>query len=298
LHFLLERLLKGYKNSDPAPKGQKALTPSILCEMSKVNFTPEDVATHECLRGAFFFAMRSCEYLKVEGTERRTKLLRVRNLRFFKGRRLLPYNSLLLHMADCVTVNFEFQKRDDRDEDVTQHRSDDPILCPVRVWATVVRRILAIDGATTECTLNTYANSAGKLCQLSSKTVLAKLRAVVQCMGKDRLGYGPEEIGTHSIRSGAAMAMYLAGVPVYTIMLLGRWSSDAFLRYIRRQVQEFSKGVSRRMITSAEFFTIPEAASAEDPRVSGNTDNFSGRGLNFGLTARSRSLAPAFALHM
>jgi hypothetical protein len=115
--------------------------------------------------------MRSCEYLKVKGTEQRTKLLRVRNLRFFKGRRLLPYNSLMLHMADCVTINFEFQKQDNRDEDVTQHRSDDPILCPVCVWANVVRHILAINGATEECTLNTYANSSGKLCQLSSKTV-------------------------------------------------------------------------------------------------------------------------------
>ena len=30
----------------------------------------------------------------------------------------------------------------------------------------------------------------------------------------------PEDIGTHSIRSGAAMAMYLAGVPTFTIMMI------------------------------------------------------------------------------
>ena len=40
------------------------------------------------------------------------------------------------------------------------------------------------------------------------------------------------------------MAMYLNDVPTYTIMLVGRWSSDAFLKYIRRQVQEFTSGVS------------------------------------------------------
>jgi hypothetical protein len=121
---------------------------------------------------------------------------------------------------------------------------------------------------------------------------------MVACIGKDRLGYGPEEIGTHSIWSGATKAMYLAIVPVYTIMLLGRWSSDAFLHYIRHQVQEFCKGGSRCMIALAEFFTISEAASAEDPRLSGNADNFYGRGINFGLSARSHSLAPAFALYM
>jgi hypothetical protein len=53
------------------------------------------------------------------------------------------------------------------------------------------------------------------------------------------------------------MAMYLSGVPVFTIMLLGRWSSDAFLRYIRKQVQEFSSGVSSKMIQKEEFFTVP-----------------------------------------
>jgi hypothetical protein len=53
------------------------------------------------------------------------------------------------------------------------------------------------------------------------------------------------------------MAMYLSGVPVFTIMLLGWWSSDAFLRYIRKQVQEFSSGVSSKMIQKEEFFTIP-----------------------------------------
>jgi hypothetical protein len=52
------------------------------------------------------------------------------------------------------------------------------------------------------------------------------------------------------------MAMYLAGVPVFTIMLLGRWSSDAFLRYICKQVQKFSKGVSQKMISNERFFTI------------------------------------------
>ncbi len=80
------------------------------------------------------------------------------------------------------------------------------------------------------------------------------------------MGFTPEQIGLHSARSGAAMAMYLAGVPVYTIMLIGRWSSDAFLLYIRRQVQEFSKNVSKKMTSNESFFTIP-GISNEDPRI-------------------------------
>ena len=53
-------------------------------------------------------------------------------------------------------------------------------------------------------------------------------------------------------------------------MLLGRWSSDAFLLYIRRQVQEFSTGVSSDMLKHENFFTIPdleEEGDLLDPRT-------------------------------
>mmetsp|Transcript_28009 Transcript_28009/g.50719 ORF Transcript_28009/g.50719 Transcript_28009/m.50719 type:complete len:105 (-) Transcript_28009:359-673(-) len=102
-------------------------------------------------------------------------------------------------------------------------------------------------------------------------------------------------MGTHSIRSGAAMAMHLANVPVYTIMLVGRWSSDAFLRYIRKQVQEFSVGISNRMIALPDFFTIPDRVRPEDPQVPGNINNFSGRS-NIGSGTHRWAQLPSFAL--
>ena len=57
-------------------------------------------------------------------------------------------------------------------------------------------------------------------------------------IGEEILGIKAEEVGTHSIRSGAAMSMYLGECPVYTITMIGRWSSDAFLLYIRKQVEQ------------------------------------------------------------
>ncbi len=53
----------------------------------------------------------------------------------------------------------------------------------------------------------------------------------VVAVGKDSLGFKASEVGTHSNCSGAAMQMYLGECPMYTIMLIGRWSSNAFLRY-------------------------------------------------------------------
>jgi hypothetical protein len=57
--------------------------------------------------------------------------------------------------------------------------------------------------------VNTYLSSNRKVKQATSKMMLDRLPAVVLSIGEDRLGYKITEIGTHSIRSGAAaMAMY------------------------------------------------------------------------------------------
>jgi hypothetical protein len=117
------------------------------------------------------------------------------------------------------------------------------VLCPVKFWAAAIKQILSYPGTSPNTPINTYMKN-GKLLQITLKMLLDRLRSVVRSIGEDALGFKAMEMGTHSIRSGAAMAMHLANVPVYTIMLVGQWSSDAFLRYIRKQVQEFSVGIS------------------------------------------------------
>jgi hypothetical protein len=68
------------------------------------------------------------------------------------------------------------------------------------------------------------------------------------------LGYTPAEISTHSIRSGAAMALVLSGHATWRIMLAVQWKSSAFLVYIREQVQASpSCRVSNRMIENPDF---------------------------------------------
>ena len=42
---------------------------------------------------------------------------------------------------DCVSITFEFQKANSRNETVTQMALGDALLCPVRQWAAIVRQI-------------------------------------------------------------------------------------------------------------------------------------------------------------
>jgi hypothetical protein len=51
------------------------------------------------------------------------------------------------------------------------------------------------------------------------------------------------------------MAIILAGIPVETIQLIGRWQSQTFMRYIRIQVQQMTKGMADVMTVIPDFFT-------------------------------------------
>lgn len=124
-------------------------------------------------------------------------------------------------------------------------------------------------------------DSNKKIHKITGPQLLRQIRLAAVAIGKDILGFSPQDLGLHSARSGAAMAMYLSGVPIYTIMLLGQWSSDAFLRYIRKQVKEFSKGISNKMLINDEFFAIP-TNSTKNPRLNNHSSNLSCR-YNNGL---------------
>ena len=45
------------------------------------------------------------------------------------------------------------------------------------------------------------------------------------------------------------MEMYLGEILIYTIMLIGRWLSNAFLCYIREQVEQLLGNVAKKMLT-------------------------------------------------
>ena len=110
----------------------------------------------------------------------------------------------------------------------------------------------------------------------------------------DGLGFIGKEFGTHSIRSSLAMALYLAKRQVFTIMLIGRWCSDAYLIYVRRQ--EFSAGVSADMIQYDQFYTVPDLNEEHDrldPRTSSSQSFASAICLNGPTAATAHVKRPS-----
>jgi hypothetical protein len=87
--------------------------------------------------------------------------------------------------------------------------------------------------------------------------------------GSATFSFEATEIGTKSLRSDAAMALFLMDYSTARIMILGRWSSDAFLVYIRPQVLEWTNNMSNDMIHNDSFFDATDVpqADTDDPRT-------------------------------
>jgi len=266
-HRVLQLQFNSYRNDDPSPKCQRALTLDFIIRIFLDQGTPVDCCFGPLLIMAFFFALRSCEYLNVTGP-RKTKLLRIRDLRFFLNKVDITSDLNNIHRADIVCVTFQDQKNGEKSETITMSRTNDPIACPVTQAAAIANRVLGIPNTTPDSTINTY-QSGDSIFQLSSATALIRLRRKAAEIGPTILGHSPEDIGLHSGRSAAAMAMVLSGTPTYMVMLLGRWKSDAFLKYIRKQVAEFSNQVSSNMIRIMTFFHPPTTALVSRKTIAG-----------------------------
>jgi hypothetical protein len=224
---------------------------------------------------AFFLACRSCEYLKVKGP-RRTKTIAKGDIRFSRGRVVLDHDSHDLHLAEKVAVRFRAQKNRVKGAWQTVWKTSDPDANPVASFARVVRRVTALSGHSNDTLIYNYAATSNRsFLTISDADMILSLRAAVSFIGPSELGYKVANVGTPSIRSGAAMALLLSGHEAWRIMLAGRWQSQAFLVCIREQIQEFSKGVSERITSNPDFCHVPDidswaADTSELPHVDAN----------------------------
>ena len=88
--------------------------------------------------------------------------------------------------------------------------------------------------------------------------------------GQSKFGFSPNEIGNRSVRSGAAMSLFLTDHSPDKIMLLGRWKSRAFLVYIRPQVTEWCDLFSIDMISFNNYFELFASTSQQKSKLKGN----------------------------
>jgi hypothetical protein len=105
--------------------------------------------------------------------------------------------------------------------------SDNITLCPVRAAAAIVCRIQSYPGANDDTPISAIWQYA-RIKHITSRQIKNTLWDAVLAIGEDTLHIAANKISTHSIHSGAAMAMFLGGCPLFLIMMIGCGSNDAF----------------------------------------------------------------------
>ena len=230
-----------------------------LFSSHKISRSARDHAT-DLIIIAFFFAMRSCEFAKAK-KKGRTKMIRLGGIKFYsKDHKEIPHDDpKLMAKAVYVWVLFEAQKNLLKWESRTQMRSGDSVLCPVYRLVRAVQRVRRfVNGANDEtplCSVNCKPSHRSNF--ITNDFTRKFLREICQDGGgKGTFGFDSSEIGNKSIRSGAAMSLFLTNHSADKIMILGRWKSRAFLDYIRPQVAQWSSCFAKDMVSFETFFDL------------------------------------------
>ena len=201
--------------------------------------------------------MRSCEYsTTTKGEDKHTRILQKGDIRFYRKRREIYHDSGILHLADKFSPTFRTKKNGVKNATVTQ-RWTTTTLCPLHIWEKIIIRLDTYSGTTSDTPVNTVWVERHKT-MITSQMTTNSLRAGTLSLGEERMGFSQKEVGNHYKRSWFAMKIYLDKVYPETIMIMGRWTSIPFLRYIHFQISDLSKGISTLMTNNHAFYTIPE----------------------------------------
>ena len=119
---------------------------------------------------------------------------------------------------------------------MTQDATGNPQLNPVWHWKHTIQCLCAYPKYSDEWPVSTF-HGGTKFSRILLKELHLLIRAAANFLCTDELGFISDNVGTHSSRGAAAMLMVIAHELTYTIMLIGRWSSDTFLAYIEKQNQ-------------------------------------------------------------
>ena len=240
----LVRLLKGFTNADTAPVRVQPIPITILHVATSIATAANDpcsLAAADLMWLAFFFLLRPGEFCDAGPTSHP-----------FCGHDVLlwyhdvPLDTLSatpahLLQATFVSLTFRQQKNGTKNEKVGHGCTPSPLSCPVR---SVVRRILHIrsNGGTLATPLCCYGPTLRPLKSSAISTLLhqASLASPTHA--------SPAPFAAKALRATGATALLNQNIVGDKIKLLGRWKSDAMLRYLHLQAHHLMQDYSTLML--------------------------------------------------
>jgi hypothetical protein len=274
----LSQIYDQWRKEDPPTTKQlpvEANVPKLLATPSRDGNASElERAIGNLSLIAFYYLLRIGKYT-IKGKRKETKQtvrFKYKDVTFFKKNsagnlRCLPRTAPahLIATADGATMKLDNQENGWKGVCVYQEANGEDYLCPVKALG---RRFLHIrqHGGTAKTFLSAYWAKdirADVTAEHISKKALKS--AATELHYPTNKGIPITRINTHSLRSGSANALALAGYSDTQIQKMGRWRGATFKEYIREELACYAQNMSRDMKQKFNFVNIAGNAFKEIP---------------------------------
>lgn len=249
-----------YSDTDVAPKVQHALPNSTILWIIREFHAGSlrDRTTSSLIVLAYYFLLRVGEYTPSDNTRRRKRTIPLRkcDVRLLNDDKPINPEADLhtLLQANGVTICLENQKNGKKNQTLYHDLSDDPLMCPVKAAAVLLFHLRGMPACTP---LGTYQDTNGSsVNRVRASDIRAMIRLGAVNDRLDDAGYDLSRIGSHSLRSGGAVRLKLAGASDDLIKKLGRWSSQTFERYIQPYIGPLTRGWAARMRVPLRYWNV------------------------------------------
>jgi hypothetical protein len=283
VHYIkpIQHMLAGFSNFDPATEKKLACHPDLPTFACRHGHSgeesPQRQAVGDLILIAYYYLLRVGEYTTKTRRKKktRTRQFRAKDVTFFKRNAqgdlmALPRNASdeEIMAADAATLRISNQKNGHKGTCVHHERIlDAGMACPILA---IARRVLHIrkHSKTGNAFLCSYWDAVGRG-DVTDGQISFAMKFAAGALNYPLRGIPIQRIDTHSLRSGGACALSLAGYKDHEIMKMGRWApkSTSFMEYIQQQLSTFSKGMSTNMSRIQKFTNMEGAVATEDLRA-------------------------------
>jgi len=261
-HAALKMQVEGYKHNDPATKKQWAVPVTVPNLVYLATWNTLDCrawAIGELVLIAFYFLLRVGEYTFATG-QRRTQIFCLQDVKLFSDQQeIAPH--LVHQFWDCinmVSLTIDNQKNGHHGDTISHHALEDKTNPCCLAKALIVWVIdLVNDKAKPETLLCAFWEvPSGSWQFVHSKDIVGMVKKAVPLAGVETSGFLEDNIGSHSLQAGGAMAMYINGQDVMKIQQAGHWTSNTFMTYIHNQLDVVSKGLSQATLQPTPYLNM------------------------------------------
>ncbi len=217
---------------------------------------------------AFYWLLRPAEYLETPDADSQSQAFRLRDVQFTIHNKV--WNAAdpqcPLHDENDVqdisyaSLTFSDQKNAEKGELVGHRATKDEELCPVKSLGRIALH-LRTHKASADAPLHNHYNShheKRRWYSVKPDYVTNALRWSAS-FSQQRTSIDPKLISARSLRPGGATALLCAGVDKNAIQLLGRWKSDAMLRYLHIQAAAHSWNFAQSMLDAGSYTFHPQS---------------------------------------